>query len=91
MNTNYIDNDNELINYNDTFNYLNEEVIKDYDELDIQIIHCLSDVHETYNIMDILIENINFKKITEDDYNYLLKDISYYNIQNIVKIMYKNK
>ena len=78
-------------NYECSFNKLNIQNIKDYDELDIQIIKNLIKLKEDHNLIDILLDNIEYDILSENDYNCLLNDISNQNIHNIIKYMNRTK
>jgi hypothetical protein len=79
-------------NYNNyTHNNISINDIKDYDDLDIEIMFSLIDIKEPNNLIGYYIDNINFEVLSENEFNKLLVDVSNENIDNIrkyIKIRY---
>jgi len=73
-------------NYNNhTYYNIGIDDIKDYDDLDIEIIFSLIDIKEPNNLIGYYIDNINFEVLSENEFNKLLIDVSNENIDNIRK------
>lgn len=83
-------NDNNLyIDYSNTNlpNTYNIEYIKDYDELDIQIIKSLQKTNKIFSLMNMILDNIKYDKLSDEDYDKLLNYISNNNVSNVIDYM----
>lgn len=70
-----------------TFSSFTINHIKDYDELDIEIIKMLKKHNNSSNLVDMLIDNINYDKISNEEYGILLDDISNNKVSKIIDLI----
>ena len=78
---------NEDIDYINeySFNKLSIDDIKDYNSLDIEIINSLLCIKYNKNMVDIMLDYIDYENLSKDQFTKLLFNISYNNINNIAK------
>lgn len=83
-------NDNNLyVDYSNTNlpNVYDIEYIKDYDELDIQIIKSLRETNKIFSLMNMILDNIKYDKLSDEDFDKLLINISNNNVSNVINYM----
>lgn len=84
-------NNDELYNYDNisslTFTSFNINNIKDYDNLDIKIINSLKKYKNSPNLVDMLLDNIQYDKLSDSDYDILLDYISNKKVSKIIDII----
>jgi hypothetical protein len=83
-------NDDKL--YSDDVNFLtftsfNINTIKDYDNLDIKIINSLKKYNNSSNLVDMLLDNIQYDKLSNNEYGILLDNISNNKVSKIIDII----
>lgn len=86
-----MNNDDLYVDYSNTnlSNMYNIEYIKDYDELDIQIIKSLQKTNKKYSLMNMILDNIKYDELSDEDFDKLLVDISNNNVSNVIDYMKK--
>lgn len=70
-----------------TFTSFNINNIKDYDNLDIKIINSLKKYNNSSNLVDMLLDNIQYDKLSNNDYGILLDYISNNKVSKIIDII----
>lgn len=70
-----------------TFTSFNINNIKDYDNLDIKIINSLKKYNNSPNLVDMLLDNIQYDKLSNNDYGILLDYISNNKVSKIIDII----
>lgn len=70
-----------------TFNSFNINYIKDYDNIDIKIINSLKKYNDLTDLVYMLLDNIDYDKLSNEDYKILLEDISNNNVSKIIDLL----